>query len=176
MKKLLFLVLVLVVMFATVGCTPKQATVVAAEPVKASVDTITAASGQLYYPSGSYDLAKLQEALGAYPYKTTIGIATTNSDGSPNLAVAIPGITGDGKYLQLGLADNRTKTNLTERELAVVMFYEYNPTAVEKAERNRGTRVVAKYVGDKENDRLNKEAGNKNPSLYLEIVELLPIG
>lgn len=105
-----------------------------------------------------------------------MGIATTNADGSPNLAVAIPGITEDGKYLILGLADNRTKANMTERDLAVVMFYEYNPTAVEKTDRNRGCRVVARYVGDKENTHLNKEANAKNPSIYLEIVELLPIG
>ncbi len=171
MKRMLLL-LVFVVVFVAVGCTKQQA----AETVKPSVDTITAASGQLYYPTGSYDLPALQAALGAYPYKVTMGIATTNADGSPNLAVAIPGITSDGKYLKLGFSDNRTKTNMTERELAVVMFYEYNPTAVEKADRNKGCRVVARYVGDKENTRLNKEANDKNPSIYLEIVELLPIG
>ena len=176
MKRTMVLLLVLVVMFVTVGCTPKQTAAVATEAAKPSVDTITAASGQLYYPSGSYDLPELQAALSSYPYKTTVGIATTNSDGSPNLAVAIPGITSDGKYLKLGLADNRTKENMTERELTVVMFYEYNPTAVEKGDRNRGCRVVARYVGDKENARINKEANEKNPSLYLEIVELLPIG
>lgn len=172
MKRVIALLLVLVVVFAAVGCTKQQAT----EAVKPSVDTITAASGQLYYPAGSYDLPALQAALSAYPYKVTVGIATTNADGSPNLAVAIPGITSDGKYLKLGLADNRTKANMTERELAVVMFYEYNPTAVEKTDRNKGCRVIAKYVGDKENTRLNNEAKDKNPTLYLEIVEILPIG
>lgn len=175
MKRILSLLLVVVVLFATLGCAQKQEPV-AASAVKPSADTISAASGQLYYPAGSYDLPELQAVLSAYPYKTTVGIATTNSDGSPNLAVAIPGITSDGKYLKLGLADNRTKKNMTERELAVVMFYEYNPTAVEKTDRNRGCRVVARYVGDTENTRLNKEANDKNPSLYLEIVELLPIG
>lgn len=175
MKRILSLLLVVVVLFATLGCAQKQEPV-AASAVKPSADTISAASGQLYYPAGSYDLPELQAVLSAYPYKTTVGIATTNSDGSPNLAVAIPGITSDGKYLKLGLADNRTKKNMTERELAVVMFYEYNPTAVEKTDRNRGCRVVARYVGDTENTRLNKEANDKSPSLYLEIVELLPIG
>ena len=172
MKRIMLLLLTLVIVFTAVGCTKQQAT----GTVKPSVDTITAASGQLYYPSGSYDLPALQAALAAYPYKVTVSIATTNADGSPNLAVAIPGITSEGKYLKLGLADNRTKTNMTERELAVVMFYEYNPIAVEKTDRNRGTRVVARYVGDKENTRLNKENNDKNPSVYLEIVELLPIG
>lgn len=173
MKRTTLVLLIGIILFAAVGCTPKQAALDAAKP---SVDTITAASGQLYYPAGSYDLAELQAVLAQYPYKATVGIATTNSDGSPNLAVAIPAITSDGKYLKLGLADNRTKNNLTERELTVVMFYEYNPTAAEKSERNRGCRVVARYVGEKENSRLNKEANDKNPSLYLEIVELLPIG
>lgn len=176
MKRVMMMAVVCVVVFAGVGCTQKQATAVASEVVQPSVDSITAASGQVYYPAGSYDLPTLQAALAVYPYKVTVGIATTNSDGSPNLAVAIPGITEDGKYLKLGLADNRTKTNLTERELVVVMFYEYNPSAVEKTDRNKGTRVVAQYVGDEENARMNKEANAKNPSIYLEIVELLPIG
>lgn len=176
MKGMMVLFVMLIVAFSVVGCTKEQPTVAATEAAKPSVDSITAASGQLYYPAGSYDLSALQAALKAYPYKVTVGIATTNADGSPNLAVAIPGITDDGKYLKLGLADNRTKTNLTERELVVVMFYEYNPTAVEKTDRNKGCRVVAKYVGETENTRLNTEANAKNPSLYLEIIEILPIG
>ncbi len=176
MKRMMVLFVMLGVLFSVVGCTRQQPTVGETEAAKPSVDTITAASGQLYYPAGSYDLGKLQAALEAYPYKVTVGIATTNADGSPNLAVAIPGITEDGKYLKLGLADNRTKTNLTERKLVVVMFYEYNPTAVEKTDRNKGCRVVASYVGEEENTRLNNEANAKNPSLFLEIVEILPIG
>lgn len=176
MKQVMLLVLVLVMAFAAVGCSKKQVAPVAAEAAKPSVDSITAASGQLYYPAGSYDLPALQAALAVYPYKVTVGIATTNADGSPNLAVAIPGITADGKYLKLGLADNRTKVNIAERELVVVMFYEYNPTAVEKTDRNKGCRVVARYVGDEENTRLNTEANAKSPSIYLEIVEIMPIG
>ena len=176
MKRLMVLVLALMVVVLAAGCTKKQVTTATLEAVKPSVDSITAASGQLYYPAGSYDLPALQAALSSYPYKVTVGIATTNSDGSPNLAVAIPGITDDGKYLKLGLADNRTKTNIVERELVVFMFYEYNPTAVEKTDRNRGTRVVARYVGDEANTQMNKDANAKSPSLYLEIVELLPIG
>ncbi len=176
MRRMMVLFVMLGVLFSVEGCTKGQSPVVKSEVAKPSVDSITAASGQWYYPAGSYDLGALQAALGAYPYKVTVGIATTNADGSPNLAVAIPGITEDGKYLKLGLADNRTKTNLTERKLVVVMFYEYNPTAVEKTDRNKGCRVVANYVGEAENTRLNNEANAKNPSMYLEIVEILPIG
>ena len=175
MKRIITLFL-LVVVFVTLGCTGKEATSTATEVVKPSADTITAASGSLYYAAGSYDLPALQAVLGTYPYKANVGISTTNADQSPNLAVAIPGITADGKYLSLGLADNRTKENLIQRELAVVMFYEYNPTAVEKVDRNKGCRVVAKYVGDSENNRINTEANNKNPSLFLEILEILPLG
>lgn len=44
--------LMFVIVFASVGCTKKQATLVGTKAVKPSVDAITAASGSLYYPAG----------------------------------------------------------------------------------------------------------------------------
>jgi len=162
MKKILVLLAVLMALTFTVTADP-------------NVDTITAASGQAYYGGSSYDLPALQAALGAYPYATTIAVSSINADGSPNMSVVIPGITDDGKYLTFGLAGNRTRENFIQREIAVVLFYEYTPTA-EKAERNKGCRVVVKYVGDRKNNQLNEAAGNERPSLFMEIVEILPLG
>ena len=139
------------------------------------VDTITAASGSSYYKNSSYDLQDLKDALGGYPYPTAISVATVNADGSPNISVVIPGLSADGRYLTFGLAGNRTRANFTERDLAVVLFYEYRPEAG-KSERNKGCKVVVRYVGDYANKRLNTEAGNEKPSLFMEIVEILPIG
>lgn len=171
MRKHVVLCLAMVALFVTFGCSRQQADVA----VVPSADTVSAASAVSYYADSSYDLAALQKALSSYPYPVSISIATVNEDGSPNLAVCIPGITDDGKYLVFGLSDNRTKENFEERGLGVVLFYEYTPAA-EKAERNKGCKVVVKYVGDEENDRLNKEAGNENASIYMEIVDILPIG
>lgn len=172
MRKSGLLLLLLVAVLLMAGCSAPEET---EQALVASADTITAASGTSYYAGSSYDLDALKEALGAYPYPVSVTVSTVNADGSPNLAVAIPGISEDGKYLTFGLAENRTRENLTERELAVVLFYEYTPEA-EKALRNQGCKVVVGYVGDEENKRLNEEAGNENPSLFMEIIEILPIG
>ncbi|MDO7976528.1 hypothetical protein [Oceanotoga teriensis] len=141
---------------------------------KANVDTMTSASGNAYYAEGSYSYNEMKELLESYPYPFSVTVATTNKDGSPNISTVIPGISKDGKYFVFGLANNRTRENFLERELAMVSLYEYNPTAVEKINRNRGCRIVLKYVGDKENNKLNKKYETK--SLYMEIIKLLPLG
>jgi len=161
-KKFSVLILMLLVLTAAAIAAP-------------DVDTITAASGMPYYKNSSYNLEQLKASLAAYPYKAAISVATVNADGSPNAAVVIPGLTADGRYLTFGLAGNRTRDNFIERELAVVMFYEYTPSA-DKANRNKGCKVVVKYVGNPENERLNRAAGNEKPSLFMEIIEILPIG
>ena len=107
-----------------------------------SVDTISAASGQSYYAASSYDADKLAAALKAYPYAGSVTIATVNDDGSPNIAVAVPGLSADGAYLTFGLADNRTKANMIARGMAVVCIYEYAPRAESKADRNKGARII----------------------------------
>lgn len=140
-----------------------------------SVDAVTAASGKSYYGANSYDREALKAALSQYPYPVSVAVATVNDDGSPNLAVAIPGISGDGKHLVFGLAPNRTRENITARGTAVVIFYEYTPEAA-KEERSKGCRVVVQYVGHEENRRLNRRDGKERPALYLEIIAILPIG
>jgi len=139
-----------------------------------STDVMTGASGQSYYASSSYTKEDLPELFGSYPYPFSITISSLNEDGSPNLAVAVPGLSKDGNYLTFGLAPNRTRENFLEREVAIVALYEYNPTAEEKNDRNKGCRIVVKYVGDEENKKLNGDA--ERPSIYMEIIEVLPIG
>jgi len=139
-----------------------------------SADSISAASGKFYYEAASYTAEQLKVALSAYPYSGSVTIATVNEDGSPNLAVAIPGLSADGQYLTFGFAENRTKLNMTMRKLAVVSVYEYKPTAESKADRNRGCRIILEYPGDEANAALN--AGKERPSLYMKIVKILPLG
>jgi len=142
-----------------------------AEP---SVDSISAASGKFYYEAGSYSVEQLKAVLSAYPYAGSVTIATVNEDGSPNMAVAIPGLSSDGQYLTFGFAENRTKENMIARKLAVVCVYEYKPTAENKADRNRGCRIILEYAGKETNAALN--AGKDRPSLYMKIVRILPLG
>lgn len=145
-----------------------------AEAASPSVDTISAASGKHYYEAGSYDAEKLKVALSKYPYAGSVTISTVNEDGSPNLAVAIPGLSADGQYLTFGLAENRTRLNMVGRRFAVVAIYEYAPTAENKADRNRGCRIIVEYPGEETNAALN--AGKERPSLYMKIVKILPLG
>jgi len=143
-------------------------------PAAPSVDTISAASGKFYYEAGSYNAEQLKAALSAYPYAGSVTIATVNEDGTPNLAVAVPGLSPDGQYLMFGLAENRTKANMLARSFAVVSIYEYKPTAESKADRNRGCRIILEYPGADANTALN--AGKERPSLYMKIVRILPLG
>lgn len=161
-KKLLTAALMLVIIAGAVFAAP-------------DVDSITAASGTPYYKNSSYNLEQLKTALGSYPYPTAISVATVNEDGSPNLSVVIPSLSADGQYLTFGLAGNRTKENFLSQKLAVVMFYEYTPTA-DKANRNKGCKVVVKYVGDSKNKRLNSAADKDGSTIFMEIIEILPIG
>lgn len=137
-------------------------------------DVLTAASGQYYYAASSYSPEALAAALKSFPYPGSVTVATVNEDGTPNLAVAIPALSADGKYLSFGLADNRTKTNMIKRLYAVVCVYEYNPRAENKADRNKGARIILSYPGDEENKSLN--AGKERPALFMRIVKILPLG
>ncbi len=106
-------------------------------------------------------------------------IATTNVDGSPNLSVVIPGISQCGNYLVFGMEENRTGVNFVERKLAVVSFYEYNPPKeIDPQNRlatgDRGCRVIVQYPGDEINEELN--VGRARPAIFMEIVEVLPLG
>lgn len=137
-------------------------------------DVLTAASGQYYYAASSYTPESLAAALKSYPYAGSVTIATVNEDGTPNLAVAIPALSADGKYMSFGFADNRTKMNMIERRYAVVCVYEYNPRAENKADRNKGARIILSYPGEEENKALN--AGKERPALFMRIVKILPLG
>ncbi len=164
--------LILVVIVVLAGCNEAQPA--PAEVPTPSAETIASASGQFYYEESSYTKEELIEYMQAYPYPASVTIATVNEDGSPNISIVIPGISEDGNYFVFGLADNRTAENFIERELAVVAFYEYNPTAEDRADRNRGCRVIIKYPGAEVNEQLNE--GRERPALFMEIVEILPIG
>lgn len=161
--------------FVLASCAPRTTEQADSQPeVIASVDTISAASGALHYEAGSYDAAQLKVAMTKYPYPGSVTIATSNEDGSPNLIVAIPGLSEDGQYMTFGLADNRTKVNMVEQGMAVVAIYEYQPFAEDKLDRNRGCRVILEYPGDEANATLN--AGKERQSLYMKIVKILPLG
>ncbi|MBI9104905.1 MAG: hypothetical protein JEY99_20985 [Spirochaetales bacterium] len=139
------------------------------------VDGVTSASGNYYYEANSYSLKELKEVLSLYPYPAATAVSTVNLDGSPNLAVTIPGFSKQGDYLILGLAENRTRENILRDGRGVIIFYDYTPGAV-KEDRNKGCRVIVRWVGPQLNDELNTRDELEKPALYLMIEDLLPLG
>lgn len=143
-----------------------------------SADAVSAASTVQYYAKSSLQGEALWTALEAR--LCAIAVATVNADGSPNAAVVIPGVTADRGYLIFGLAPNQTLGNFTERKLAVVVAYVYDPKATDKLERNRGARIVVEYVSDpatvKRLAEANKDRGASEKSVFMRVVRVLPLG
>lgn len=104
-----------------------------------------------------------------------MSIATTNEDGSPNLATLVPAITEDGKYLILVSAENQTIKNITEREMAVFEFFNYQPNEEDKMKRNTGARAIVKYDANAQKDLIAKYSPSEGATM-LEIVKVIPLG
>ena len=169
------------------GCTSNAAVQATATPeasttpVAADVDTFTSASKDKYYYK---DSALTDDALWNVmaTYQAAPTIATVNPDGTPNLAVFMPGmpmeLNGE-RYFVFGLADNQTKLNLEANKVGVLSLYQYNPSAEDKMERNVGARIRFEIVEDSAIiDELNKANDNaiREGSIICHVVEVLPLG
>ncbi|WP_040210163.1 hypothetical protein [Clostridium polynesiense] len=176
-KKLVVLLSGIVMAAALTGCGGASSSDEGKISLKdAKTDSISKASTKVFYEKGSLTGQALVDSINKREGSVTI--ATTNPDGSPNLAVAVPGAIND-KYLVMGLAPNQTLENFKNHKIGVISYYIYNPAAQEKNDRNKGARLVVKMVEDKDTkEKLKKEAGEKanDNSLFLEIVEVKPLG
>lgn len=143
---------------------------------KASVDTISKASTKYYYEKSALQGKDLVDAVNARSGSFTY--ATTNEDGSPNLAVFGFGMI-DEKYAMAGITASQSLENIKRNKIAVVSFYQYNPKAEDKLERNKGARLIIKLIEDKAKiDELKaKTQGKSNEStIFFEIVQTKPLG
>ena len=145
-----------------------------------SADSISKASTGIYYGKTSIAGEDLWKALETY--ECAISVATVNADGTPNAAVAIPGVTADRAYLYFGLAPNQTGVNIKERKFAVVTAYSYTPPSksADKKMLSIGARIIVEYVSDPATiARLIEENKDKKASastIFMKIVKVLPIG
>ena len=144
-------------------------------------DTFTGASeGKYFYKDSALTDDALWNVMASYQAAPTI--ATVNPDGSPNLAVFMPGLPMelDGeRYFVFGLSDNQTKLNLEQNKTGVLALYQYDPTAEDKMERNVGARIKFEIVEDEKIiEALNKANDNaiKEDSTVCHLVEVLPLG
>ena len=106
-----------------------------------------------------------------------VAVATTNEDGSPNLAVFIPSATGE-KYVYFGFAPNATQANLLRDKQAVLLYDEYDLSIENPSDRHYGCRAKVKLVEDPEVlEGLKADMGAyADIATVVEIVEVLPMG
>ena len=106
-----------------------------------------------------------------------VAVATTNEDGSPNLAVFIPSAVGE-KYIYLGFAPNATQANLLRDKQAVILYDEYDLSIENPSDRHYGCRAKVKLVEDaKVLEELKPDLGSyADFATVVEVVEVLPMG
>ena len=142
-----------------------------------TVDAFSTASVADFYGATALAGDDLMNAVNSQ--SGTYLVSTTNPDGSPNTAYFIFAIkkVNDKYYLQLGLADNQSKANLTANGEGLAV-YAANPSTEEgaKAYTVSGARIRFDAIEDQAVvDQLNAEAARPGAMFY-EIVEVRPLG
>lgn len=140
----------------------------------AAVDTVSTASMDTN-KFKNMDQATLMTQLPTM--KGLVAVATTNEDGSPNLAVFIPSATGD-KYVYFGFAPNATQANLLRDKQAVLLYDEYDLSIENPSDRHYGCRAKVKLVEDADVlEGLKPDLGSyADFATVVEVVEVLPMG
>lgn len=139
-----------------------------------SADTAATASAT----TGLYtnlDQAALLEAIGQF--KGLCNVSTVNADGTPNIAIFVPGVADDS-HIFFNWADNATKANVLREKTAIMSYDIADPTAEEKAGRHSGAVVKLELEEDAEVLAQLQESNESvsEASVVLKIVEVLPVG
>lgn len=146
------------------------------EPGPPPIDTLAHASGSYYYETDSLTDEELWSAIAEFRAATVV--ATVNRDHSPNSAFVIPGYVEEG-VLVFGLAENQTAKNLMERDWAVITVlvpYPEKETPYEGT-KYKGARVVVERISDEaEIQRLMETYDGYPSSIYMRVVDVLPMG
>lgn len=146
------------------------------EPGPPEVDTVTQASGNYYYEHQSLNGEDLWTAI--REHSAAIVVSTTNRDHSPNSSYVVPGFVEEG-VLAFGLAPNQTKENLLERDWAVITVLMYDETieADYETSKYRGARIIVERISDEaEIERLQESYGGRPGTIFVRVVEVLPMG
>ncbi len=121
------------------------------------------------------DQKALLEEIAKYSGVTVV--ATTNVDGTPNIAIFTPAAAGDN-HIVFNLAPNTTKDNVLREKVAEMVFDKTNPTAETKQERHQGAVVKLALEEDQQVIEELKKSNDfiSDISLVCKIVEVMPIG
>ena len=147
-------------------------TVASETSVSADAAATASATTGLYT---NLDQAALLEAIGQF--KGLCNVSTVNADGTPNLAIFVPGVADDS-HIFFNWADNATKANVLREKTAIMSYDIADPTAEEKAGRHSGAVVKLELEDDAEVLAQLQEANESvsEASVVLKIVEVLPVG
>lgn len=147
-------------------------TVASETSVSADAAATASATTGLYT---NLDQAALLEAIGQF--KGLCNVSTVNADGTPNIAIFVPGVADDS-HIFFNWADNATKANVLREKTAIMSYDIADPTAEEKAGRHSGAVVKLELEDDAEVLAQLQEANESvsEASVVLKIVEVLPVG
>ena len=139
-------------------------------------DAVSSASVADFYADAALTGDELMNAINAF--SGTYLVATTNPDGTPNMAFFVFSMVKheDQYYLQLGLAENQSKENLAANGEGVAIFGA-NPdvAAGDKPYPVAGARIRFKALEDPSlAETLN--ASGRPGAMFFEITEIRPVG
>ena len=139
-------------------------------------DAVSSASVADFYADAALTGDELMNAINAF--SGTYLVATTNPDGTPNMAFFVFSMVKheDQYYLQLGLAENQSKVTLAAGSEGVAIFGA-NPdvAAGDKPYPVAGARIFFKALEDPSlAETLNKSG--RPGAMFFEITEIRPVG
>ena len=183
MKKIAIALLTLTLVFNLCACgqsSSSAATTASTSASTASSETAVSAdaAATASATTGLYtnlDQAALLEAISQF--KGLCNVSTVNADGTPNIAIFVPGVADDS-HIFFNWADNATRANVPREKTAIMSYDIADPTAEEKAGRHSGAVVKLELEEDAEVLAQLQEANESvsEASVVLKIVEVLPVG
>ena len=111
-------------------------------------------------------------------YSGVTVVATTNADGTPNIAILTPGAAGDDSHIVFNLAPNTTAENIRRDKVAEMVFDKNNPAAETKEGRHQGATLRLELEEDQAVLDSLKEINEyiNDNSLVMKLVEVMPVG
>lgn len=183
MKKIAIALLTLTLVFNLCACgqsSSSAATTASTSASTASSETAVSAdaAATASATTGLYtnlDQAALLEAISQF--KGLCNVSTVNADGTPNIAIFVPGVADDS-HIFFNWADNATKANVLREKTAIMSYDIADPTAEEKAGRHSGAVVKLELEENAEVLAQLQETNESvsEASVVLKIVEVLPVG
>ena len=177
MKKFLALILCAVLALGLVAC--GAASDSTTEPAEsAQTENTDAVSTPSVYTNKYTNLDQAAVLGEIAKYSGVSVVATTNADGTPNIAILTPGAAGDDSHIVFNLAPNTSAENIRRDKVAEMVFDKNNPAAETKEGRHQGATLRLELEEDADVLAALKEKNEyiNDNSLVMKLVEVMPVG